>query len=200
MITKYEEFKEEVRTHEQRTRAVNAMLGSVALPKQKPAPADKPAPTIDATGRALGGAGRGRGRGRGDSIRQLGAGRGRGGGGAPPQDGYRTPGMGADGLPRHVKDVMPSALWKTPPHDACRMPPVCDNGKFPCVLQYYGMGCARCDMKPVATCVYRDKPRESNPAILQATRDKDPHYKEFEEASQNFGGNGGGQADTPPAR
>ena len=81
-----------------------------------------------------------------------------------------------------------------------RMPPVCENGKFPCVLKYYGMSCHRCEQKPLPTCVYRDQPRERDPVILQATRDKDPHYKDFDEASKNLGGNGGGQANMPPSR
>ena len=42
------------------------------------------------------------------------------------------------------------------------------------------------------TCMYKEQPREQDSAVLQETRDNDPHYKEFEEASKNLGG--GGQA------
>ena len=191
MITVYEEFQDEIMKYEQRKRAVSAMLGPASTPT--PPPARAPAPA--GAGRGLGGgAGRGRGdRGRG-AVRQIATGRGRGGGGqgATPlsaQDGARTPGQGADGLPKYVKDIMPHPLWKTPPYDSCRMPPMCSNGKHPCVKEYYTMSCQRCD-KPLPTCMYREQPREQNPAVLQETRDNDPHYKEFEEASKNLGGNG----------
>ena len=66
---------------------------------------------------------------------------------------------------------------------------MCSNGKYPCVLKYYGVSCQRCD-KPLPTCMYREQAREQDSAVLQETRDNDPHYKEFEEASKNLGGNG----------
>ena len=193
MIKVYDEFTEEVTKHGQRSRAVEAMLGTSHSPR--PAPAHTPPPALGA-GRGLGGAGRGRGRGRGDAIRQIASGRGRGGGGqsatAPPQDGARTPGQGDDGKPRHIKDAMPHVIWKSPSYGSCRMPPKCPNGKFPCVLKYYGMNCGRCD-KPLPNCMFRDQKREQDPAILQETRDDDPHYQEFEEALKKLGGDWAGQ-------
>ena len=69
------------------------------------------------------------------------------------------------------------------------MPPMCPNGKYPCVQKYYGMSCGRCD-KPLPTCMFRDQAREQDPSILQETRDDDPHYQEFEEASKKLGGGG----------
>ena len=78
MTKAYNEFTEAVTKYEQRSRAVDAILGTSSLPS--PAPAHTPPPVLGAD-RGLGGAGRGRGRGRGDAIRQFGSGRGRGGGG-----------------------------------------------------------------------------------------------------------------------
>ena len=187
--------------YEQRSRAVNAMLGT-ASPPARPPPQPPATPPTGGAGRGLAGAGRGRGRG---AVRQIVPGRGRGGGGqaatppAPtwsPQDGGRTPGQGADGLPKLVKEVMPHPLWQSPPYDSCRMPPMCANGKFPCVLKYYLMQCGRCD-KPQPTCMYRQQPREQDANILHETRESDPHYKEFEEALKNSGGSGQGFT-TPP--
>ena len=104
--TEYSEFKGLILTYEQRKRAVNAMLGTVSAPVRTPA---QPPGTLPPAGggRGLAGAMRG-GRARG-AVRQLvpGGRGGRGGGGqgvTPPaaQDGARTPGQGADGLPRLV--------------------------------------------------------------------------------------------------
>ena len=117
MITVHAEFQEEIMKYEQRKRAVSAMLGPASTPTPPPARTPPPA----GAGRGLGGAGRERGdRGRG-AVRQLATGRERGGGGqgaTPPaaQDGTRTPGQGADGLPKYVKDIMPHPLWKAPPY------------------------------------------------------------------------------------
>ena len=91
---------------------------------------------------------------------------------------------------------MPHPLWQSAPYGSCRMPPASANGKFPCVLKYYLMQCGRCD-KPQPTCMYRQQPREQDAAVLQETRDSDPHYKEFEEALKNLGGSGQGFT-TPP--
>ena len=198
MITVYQEFKEEIMKYEQRNRTVNAMLGPGSSPTPPPARTPPPA----GAGRGLAGARRGRGRG---AVRQLVTGGGRGGGGqgaTPPaaQDDARTPGQGADGLPKHVKDIMPHPLLKSPPYDSCRMPPMCANGKCPCVLKYYMMNCQRCG-KLLPTCMYREQPREQDPAVLQETRDSDPHFKEFEEASKNLGGGwAGGFHDTNTRR
>ena len=196
-MTTFTEFQGEIMKYEQRSRAVNAMLGTVEPPAR---PAQQPPANPPATGgRGLAGTGRG-GRGRG-AVRQIG-GRGRGGGGGqaatPPaaQDGGHTPGQGADGLPKFVSEIMPHPLWKSSPYDKARMPPKCANGKFPCVLKYYGMQCGRCDKHP-ATCMFRQEPREQDPTVLQDTRDSDPHYKEFEEALQNSGGSAPGLT-TPP--
>ena len=197
-MTTFTEFSGEILKYEQRSRAVNAMLGTVAKPPARPA--QQPLANPPATGgRGLAGTGRG-GRGRG-AVRQIG-GRGRGGGGGqeatPPaaQDGGHTPGQGADGLPKFVSEIMPHPVWKSNPYDKARMPPKCANGKFPCVLKYYGMTCGRCDKNP-ATCMFRQEPREQDPTVLQDTRDRDPHYKEFEEAQQNSGGSAPGLT-TPP--
>ena len=197
-MTTFKEFKDEILKYEQRSRAVNAMLGTAAKPPARPA--QQPLANPPATGgRGLAGTGRG-GRGRG-AVRQIG-GRGRGGGGGqeatPPaaQDGGHTPGQGADGLPRYVSEIMPHPVWKSNPYDKARMPPKCANGKFPCVLKYYGMACGRCDKNP-ATCMFKQEPREQDPTVLQETRDRDPHYKEFEEAQQNSGGGASGLT-TPP--
>ena len=122
MISAYDKFQDEVTKYEQRSRAVDAMLETDPPPRPQPAHTLPPAP---GAGRGLGGAGRGRGRGRGDVTRQIVSGRGRGGGGqpatAPPQDGARTPGQGADGKPKRVKDAMPHPLWKSLPmtHAEC---------------------------------------------------------------------------------
>ena len=106
------------------------------------------------------------------------------------------PGKGAGGLPKHAKGIMPHPLWQSAPYGSCRMPPARANGKFPCVLKYYLMQCARWD-KPQPTCMYRQQPREQDATVLQETRDSDPHYKEFEEALKNLGGSGQGFT-TPP--
>ena len=195
-ITAYAEFKDEIMRYEQRSRAVSAMLGAVDPPAR---PAQQPPGNPPATGgRGLAGAGRGRGRG---AVRQIVTGRGRGGGGGqaatPPaaQDGGHTPGQGADGLPKLASEIMPHPLWKSSPYDKARMPPRCANGKFPCVLKYYLMQCGRCDKNP-ATCMFRQEPREQDAIVLQETRDSDPHYKEFEEALQNSGGECAGSHNT----
>ena len=135
-ITVYAEFQEEIMKYEQRKRAVSAMLGPASAPTPPPARA----PAAAGGGRGLGGrVGGGRGdRGRG-AVRQLATGRGRGGrggggqGATPPaaQDGTRTPGQGADGLPRYVKDAMPHPLWKSAPYSSCRMPPMLQQWKVP---------------------------------------------------------------------
>jgi hypothetical protein len=41
--------------------------------------------------------------------------------------------------------------------------------------------------------MFRDQKREQDPAILQETRDDDPHYQEFEEALKKLGGDWAGQ-------
>ena len=73
---------------------------------------------------------------------------------------------------------------------------MCRNGKYPCVLKYYLLSCQRFD-KPLPMCMCREQPREQDPAVLQETRESDPHYKEFEEASKNLGGNGQAGLATP---
>lgn len=67
------------------------------------------------------------------------------------------------------------------------MPPTCPNGKFPCILKYYGMNRGRCD-KPLPSCMFRDQKREQDPVTFQETRDDDPHYQEFEGALKKLGG------------
>jgi hypothetical protein len=40
--------------------------------------------------------------------------------------------------------------------------------------------------------MFRDQKRESDPAVLQETRDDDPHDQDYEKASEKLGGGGNG--------